>query len=112
MQAELNRLENHNTSLDGKLRSLESLEAFGNDAAELAQMLKEKGSKKGSLTNISDSIEALTELLREDVMDCQKLQATQVVAAFEGISSELGFDKPGGCSKSKGSNFIQEAPAR
>eukprot|EP00439_Symbiodinium_sp_Y106_P066694 s2732_g10.t3 len=69
------------------------LEDFGNEAAELAQQLRQRqgggaGRKEGPQGRIADSIEALTALLREDVLDCQRLQAAQAVSTFEEIAAQ------------------------
>mmetsp|Transcript_7015 Transcript_7015/g.12469 ORF Transcript_7015/g.12469 Transcript_7015/m.12469 type:complete len:137 (-) Transcript_7015:287-697(-) len=90
MEEELDCLERHQAALEGSIRSLESLEAFGNDAAELAQGLSARGPVQGPMQQIAESIEVLTELLKDDVADCQRLQATQVVAAFEEIAGQIG----------------------
>eukprot|EP00440_Ansanella_granifera_P003937 gb/GFBE01004275.1/.p1 GENE.gb/GFBE01004275.1/~~gb/GFBE01004275.1/.p1 ORF type:complete len:144 (+),score=21.09 gb/GFBE01004275.1/:1-432(+) len=108
MEDELKRLEGHRVSLEGQLRSLDSLEAFGNDAAELAHGLKSRGSLRRPMQSIAGSIEVLTELLREDVCDCQRLQATQVVAAFEEIAEQLGCD----AQRHRSSGTIAPASAR
>ncbi|CAE7824492.1 unnamed protein product [Symbiodinium sp. CCMP2592] len=91
-QEELSKLERHRGALDRQLQSLDHVEDFGNEAAELAQQLRQRqggegagapGRKEGPQGRIADSIEALTALLREDVLDCQRLQAAQAVSTFE-----------------------------
>jgi len=93
MQEELSKLERHRGALDRQLQSLDHVEDFGNEAAELAQQLRQRqgggtGRKEGPQGRIADSIEALTALLREDVLDCQRLQAAQAVSTFEEIAAQ------------------------
>ncbi|CAE7949402.1 unnamed protein product, partial [Symbiodinium sp. KB8] len=97
-QEELSKLERHRGALDRQLQSLDQVEDFGNEAAELAQQLRQRqgvalGPNKSPQGRIADSIEALTALLREDVLDCQRLQAAQAVSTFEEIAAQCS---PGG----------------